>query len=109
MYLVGFNDALYAQNFRSTQLIPMFVEDGITADLRHGQDSMLSIDFEIPFLTSQRFFRRLRALSFEYGGDGLHTLLNEAIRGNQVTLAWKCSRDLLIFCFQNIFETPLAC
>jgi hypothetical protein len=33
MYLEGSNDALYARNFRSTQLIPKSVEDGIIVDL----------------------------------------------------------------------------
>jgi hypothetical protein len=76
MYLEGFNDVVYAQNLRSTQLFPKFVEDGITANLRLGQDSLLSIDFGIPFVTSQSFFRRSKGMSFKYGGDGLHTFLN---------------------------------
>jgi hypothetical protein len=76
MYLEGSNNAMYARNFRSTQTILKSVEDGITADLSHGQDNLLSINHGIPFVTSQRFFRRSRDLSFKYGGDGIHTLLN---------------------------------
>jgi hypothetical protein len=76
MYLEGSNGALYAWNFRSTQLILKSVEDGITAHLRRGQDSILSIDLGIPFVTSQKILKRSRGMSFEYGGDGLHTLLN---------------------------------
>jgi hypothetical protein len=52
MYLEGSNDALYAQNIMSTQLIPKSVEDGITANLGHGQDSLLPLDLGIPFVTS---------------------------------------------------------
>jgi hypothetical protein len=52
MYLEGSNDALYAWNFSSTQLILKSTEDGITANLRHGKDSLLSIDPGIPFATS---------------------------------------------------------
>jgi hypothetical protein len=49
-----------------------------------------SIDLGVPFITSQRFFRRSMALSFKYGDDGLHTLLNGVLGGSLVTLAWKC-------------------
>jgi hypothetical protein len=44
MYLEGSNDALYAWNFRSTQLILKSVEDDITTNLWHGQDSLLTLE-----------------------------------------------------------------
>jgi hypothetical protein len=52
----------------------MSIKDGITADFRYEQDSLLSLNPGIPFITSQIFLRRFRGMSFEYCGDGLHSL-----------------------------------
>jgi hypothetical protein len=61
------------------------------------------------FLSSlpKGFFRRSKGLSFKYGGDGLHTLLNGVPRRDPITLAWKCSRDLLNLGLQHLVETQL--
>jgi hypothetical protein len=76
MYLEASNDTLYDWNFGSTQLILKSIEDGIITNLKHGQNSLLSIDLGISLVTSQSFFRRYKGMSFKYGGDGFHTFLN---------------------------------
>jgi hypothetical protein len=46
-------------------------------------------------------------LSIEHSEDGLHALLNGALRWIPNALTWKCYSDLLNLCLQHLIEAQL--
>jgi hypothetical protein len=46
-------------------------------------------------------------LSLEHSEDGLHALLNGALRWIPIALTWKCCSDLLNLCLQHLIEAQL--
>jgi hypothetical protein len=46
-------------------------------------------------------------LFIEHSEDGLHALLNDALRWIPVALTWKCYSDLLNLCLQRLIEAQL--
>jgi hypothetical protein len=57
--------------------------------------------------SSQRSSSRFWGLSLEYSEDGLHALLNGALRWIPIALTWKCCNDLLNLCVQHHIEAQL--
>jgi hypothetical protein len=53
--------------------------------------------------TSIRFW----GLSLEHSEDGLHALLNGALRCIPIALTWKCYSNLLNLCLQHLIEAQL--
>jgi hypothetical protein len=47
------------------------------------------------------------AFSLEHSEDGLHALLNGALRWIPIALMWKCCSDLLNLCLQHLIEAQL--
>jgi hypothetical protein len=45
--------------------------------------------------------------SLEHSEDGLHALLNGALRWIPIALTWKCCSDLLNLCLQHLIEAQL--
>jgi hypothetical protein len=57
--------------------------------------------------STQRSSSRFWSRSLEHSKDGLHALLNGALRWIPITLTWKCCNDLLNLCLQHLIEAQL--
>jgi hypothetical protein len=57
--------------------------------------------------SSQRYSSRFWGNSHEHSEDGLHALLNGALRWIPIALTWKCYSDLLYLCLQHLIEDQL--
>jgi hypothetical protein len=57
--------------------------------------------------SSQKSSNRFLGLSLEHSEDGLHALLNGALRWIPIALTWKCCSDLLNLCLQHFIEAQV--